>query len=60
MYRQLNIDLSAGALFCFFLDRVCEMTQAANQELLNQQTLSLSSESYVVNDIAGKKLREDL
>ena len=36
------------------------MTQAANQELLNQQTLFLPSESSVVNDIAGKKLREDL
>lgn len=34
--------------------------QVANQELLNQQTLSLPSESYVVNDIVGKKLREDL
>ena len=60
MYRQLNINLSAGVLFCFFLDRVSEMTQAANQELLNQQTLSLPSESSVVNDIAGKKFREDL
>ena len=47
-------------LFCFFLDRVSEMTQAANQELLNQQTLSLPSKSSVVNDIAGKKFREDL
>ena len=60
MYRQLNIGLSAGVLFCFFLDCVSEMTQAANQELLNQQTLFLPSESSVVNDIAGKKLREDL
>lgn len=48
------------SVICIFLDCVSGMTQATDQDLLNQQTLSLPSESFVVNDIAEKKLRSAL
>lgn len=42
--------------FGLFLDCVSEMPWTANQDVLNQQTLSLPSESFAVNDIAEMKL----